>query len=111
MWSYHRVLRVSWKEKKTNAWVLEKVGSSLTLRRDISNRKMRFFGHVMRHDCLEKLLIRGKVEGKQRRGRPPKGWMDDIKERTGLTAVGATRLTDDRKMWSALLVATPAHVH
>ncbi len=41
---------------------------------------------------------------------PPKGWMDDIKERTGLTAVGATRLTDDRKMWSALLVVTPADV-
>ncbi len=93
--------RVSWKEKKTNVW--EKVGSSLTLRRDISNRKMRFFGHVMRHDCLEKLLIQGKVEGKWRRGRPLKGWMDDIKERTGLTAVGATRLTDDRKMWECSL--------
>ncbi len=59
---------------------------------------------------LEKLLIQGKAEGKQRKGRPPKDWMDDIKERTGLTAVGATRLTDDRKMWSALLVATPAHM-
>ena len=110
MWSYRRVLRVSWKEKKTNVWVLEKVGSCLTLRRDISNRKMRFFGHVMHHDCLEKLLIQGKVEGKRWRGRPPKGRMDDIKERTGPTAVGATRLTDDRKMWSALLVATSAHV-
>ncbi len=62
----------------------------------------------MRHDCLEKLLIQGKVEGEQRRGRSPKGWMDDIEERTGLTAVGATKLTVDRKMWSALLVATPA---
>ncbi len=58
----------------------------------------------------KKLFIQGKVEGKRRRGRPPKGWMDDIKERTGLTAVGATRLRDDKKMWSALLVATPAHV-
>ncbi len=81
---------------------LQSAEYTLTLKRDISNRKMRFFGHVMCHDCLEKLLIQGKVEGKQRRGRPLKGWMDDIKERTGLTAVGATRLTDDRKMWSAL---------
>ncbi len=62
------------------------------LEKGYSNRKMRFFGHFMRHDCLEKLLIQGKVEGKRRRGRPPKGWMDDIKERTGRTAVGATRL-------------------
>ena len=110
MWSYRRVLRVSWKEKKTNIWVLEKVGSDLTLRKDISNRKMRFFGHIMRHDCLEKLLCQGMVNGKRRRGRPPKGWLDGIKEITGLTAVGATRLSENRRSWSALLVATPAHV-
>ena len=59
---------------------------------------------------LIQLLIQGKVERKRTRGRPPNGWMDDIKERTGLTAVAATKLTDDRKMWSALLIATPAHV-
>ncbi len=76
---------MSWKEKKTNVWGLEKVGSGLTLRRDISNRKMGFFGHIRRHNCLERLLIQGKVEGKWRRGRPLKGWMDDLKARTGLT--------------------------
>ncbi len=37
--------------------------------------------------------------------------MDVIKRKqTGLTAVATTRLTGDRKMWSAFLVATPAQM-
>ena len=43
-------------------------------------------------------------------GRSPIGWMDDIKEETGLFAIGATRLAADRRRWSTQMIATPAHV-
>ena len=33
MWCYRRLLRVSWTERKTNKWVLEKIGYVLMLRK------------------------------------------------------------------------------
>ena len=41
MWCYRRLIRVSWTERKTNKWVLEKIGSVLMLRKSMSERKMR----------------------------------------------------------------------
>ena len=35
MWCYRRLLRVSWTERKTNKWVLEKIGSVLMLRKSM----------------------------------------------------------------------------
>ena len=58
----------------------------------------------MRHPCLEKNI----VEGKRRRGRPAAGWLDDIKEWTGLTVTNASRLANDRRRWKALIQTTPA---
>ena len=56
--------------------------------------------------------MQGMVEGKLKQGRPPRGWMDDIKEVTGLSATGATRLAADCRKWNTLvIIATPAHVH
>ena len=52
MWCYRRLLRVSWTERKTNKWVLEKIGSVLMLRTSMSERKMRFFGHIVRKNHL-----------------------------------------------------------
>ena len=57
MWCYRRVLGVSWRERRTNAWVLEKIGTEKSLGWEISNRKHSFFGHIIRHPCLEKLLL------------------------------------------------------
>ena len=54
MWCYRRLLRVSWTERKTNKWVLEKIGSVLMLRKSMSERKMRFFGHIVQKNGMEK---------------------------------------------------------
>ena len=41
--------------------------------------KLQYFGHLMqRTDLLEKTLMLGKVEGKRRRGRQRKRWLDGI---------------------------------
>ena len=41
--------------------------------------KLRYFGHLMqRIDSLEKTLMLGKTEGKQRRRRCRKEWLDNI---------------------------------
>ena len=48
MWCYRRLLRISWQDKRTNEWVLEKIGSGLILRDLIRERKLKYFGHILR---------------------------------------------------------------
>ena len=64
MWCYRRLLRVSWKDKRTNDWVLSRVGCELMLRKTIDSRKLRYFGYIIveRMTALRKLLC--KVEWK-----------------------------------------------
>ena len=40
MWCYRRLLRVSWKDKMINEWVLEKIGLDLMFQNNIENRKL-----------------------------------------------------------------------
>ena len=41
--------------------------------------KLQYFGHLMRRvDSLEKTLMRGKIEGRRRRGRQRMRWLDGI---------------------------------
>ena len=48
-------------ERKTNNRVLDMIGSGLLVGRSMAKRMMRFFGHIMRKDIIEKWLIKGKV--------------------------------------------------
>ena len=47
MWCYWRLLHVSWKDKKTNVWVLDKIGTDLTIRRGIMERKLSILGTLL----------------------------------------------------------------
>ena len=109
MWCYRRLLRVSWKDKRTNNWVLEKLGGDLVLQRNIRDRKLRYFGHVIRNDTsIEKQLIQGSVEGRRGRGRPITSWIDDIKSWTGGNMQAATNLARDRIAWRTFIETTAA---
>ena len=51
-----RMLRVSWIEKKTNEWVLNKAAVKRELLDTVKARKLAYCGHTMRKQgsCLEK---------------------------------------------------------
>ena len=110
MWCYRRLLKVSWTERKTNKWVLEKIGSALMLRKSMSERKMRFFGHIVRKNGMEKRLMQGKMEGKRRRGRPATTSFQDLKEWTKLNIAGASQLATDRERWRKIIKVTAAQI-
>ena len=108
LWAYRRILRVPWTAKKTNRWVLDTIGSDLVLRKQMAQRKMRFFGHTIRRDGFEKDIIQGAVEGKRRRRRPASAWFEDIKRWTGLGMAAASRAALDRDLWRELVGTTAA---
>ena len=71
------IQRISWTEKKTNESVRMEIGieEDETLQQTVLRRKLRFFGHVMRSDGLEKRMMLAYGDGRRRRGRPRRKWM------------------------------------
>jgi len=100
-----RVLRVAWTEKRTNEWVLKKAGVDRMLLSNIKERKMGYYGHIIRKkgNCLEKDLIQGTMPGGRGRGRPSMKWMDNIRDWTGMTMEQIMRSTEDRQEWRRIV--------
>ena len=56
-------------------------GVCFHVEKNMAERKMRFFGHIVRKTSIEKRMIHGKLEGKRGRGRPIlKTWFQDLKK-------------------------------
>src|SRR6218665_569930 len=91
------IMQISWTEKRTNKWVLKKAGVERKLLGIVKERKMKYFGHIMRKEgsCLEKEIIQGTVPRGRGRGRPRINWMGNIKTSTGRTQEDLIRMTED----------------
>ena len=74
---YRRMLRVSWREKRTDESKLKELGTKRELVNFIKKRKLSFIGHACRSKCsLMKDIMQGEVEGKRGRGRPRLQYID-----------------------------------
>ena len=51
---------------------------------------------MKRHQCLEKLILEGKVNGRRGRGRPRRSWDDDVAEWLKMDIAEAGRVAMDR---------------
>ena len=60
-----KILPVSWTEKKTNEWVLNKAGVKRELLDSVKARKLGYNGHTMRKQgsCLEEEIMQGTMPG------------------------------------------------
>ena len=96
--------------EKTNKLVLEKIGYVLMLRKSMSERKMRLFGHIIRKNGMEKRLMQGNMEGKRRRGRTATTWFQDLKEWTKLDMAAASQLATDQERWRKIINVTAAQI-
>ena len=105
MWCWRKMLRISWKEHKTNEFVRCQVGEYTPLYHKIVRNKLQYFGHISRRegDCLEKIIVQGMMEGQRRRGRQKTRWTDGIKESTGLSVTAAYRIAQDRHSWNDII--------
>ena len=108
MWTYRRLLRVSWRQHKTNAWILEQLRTKPMLVKQMRKRKMKHFGHIIRHNSLEKTIIQGITAGKRGRGRPARTWEKDIEEWAGTNIGEATRMAERRDLWCTVIDVTAA---
>ena len=78
MWSWRRLLRVSWTARRSNQSILKENNPEYSLEGLTLKLKLQYFGHLMQRDnSLEKTLMLGKTEGK-RRGWQGMRWLDGI---------------------------------
>ncbi len=78
---YRRILHIPWHQKITNGEVRRRVGNTRNIVQLIMEMKLSLFGHICRME--DKRLVKGVMfeimEGRTRRGRPSREWLDDIK--------------------------------
>ena len=78
---YRRALKISYTQHRRNDDIRRELKvKPQNLINIIKQRKLKYFGHIKRHETLEKHILEAKVNGKRRRGRPPRQWEQDIKE-------------------------------
>ena len=69
LWRWKRLLRVPWTARRSNQSILKEISPGYSLEGLMLNRKLQYFGHLMRRaDSCEKTLMLGKTEGRRRRG-------------------------------------------
>ena len=107
---FHRMLHISWTERKTNEYVRTQVealaGPQEPILAVVRRRKISWLGHVTRHNSLAKTILQGTVEGGRRRGRPRRSWTDDIKNWTSLEMPQLLTEVEDRRSWRRLSAST-----
>ena len=101
--SLRKLLRISYREHKTNTFVRNRVenlvGPQEPLLATVKRRKLAWFGHITRHESLSKTIMQGTVEGGRRRGRQRKSWSDNVKEWTEMTMPDLLSTAADRCTW------------
>ena len=102
MWLYRRILRISWKEHKTNGEILHKMKTKRSLLNTIRKSKCQYFGHIIRGDRVQRLLMKGRINGRRGRGRPRTMWTDNIKEWTKISYNDCIRVAQDRERWRSM---------
>jgi len=102
---YRRILRINWQDMIRNEDIRKRIAKEETIIDTIKKRKLRLFGHICRMDDsrLIKHIVFAKMDGKSRRGRPCREWLDDITEWCQRSGQELFHLAQDRQAWKNLI--------
>ena len=104
LWCWRRLLRVPWTARRSNQAILKEISPEYSLEGWLLKLRLQYFGHLMlRTDLLEKTLMLGKIEGRDRRGRQRMRWLDGIPDLMDMNSSKFQEFVMDREAWSAAI--------
>ena len=98
MWCWRRMFNISWKRKISNEEVLKKANETRRLLNIVKRRKIEYFGHILRHNEMLRVMVEGKINGVKVRGR-----QERKKERISIYFQNGNQklqITKFKSMWS-----------
>ena len=108
MWCWRRMEKISWTDHVRNEKVLLRIKEQRIILHEISKRKSKWIGHILRRNCLLQRVIEGKIKGgievTRRRGRRRRKLLDGLKEKSGISQLKEEALDRyvERSLWKRL---------
>lgn len=101
IWSWRKMRRISWAEKRTNDDVLKIMQENWLLIDTLKRRRCQMIGHTLGHgNELQSLTIKGMIEGTWLRGRPRIKYIIQIIKDAGVTSYKELRdMANDKETW------------